>query len=70
MAPIMYILGITLVVIGFGSFVATTLYYALDYQRTRVLYRSHRKILFPVLIVAFVIAGIGGFTVAGANGHL
>lgn len=66
----MYILGIVMAVIGGVAFASIVVYYLIDHRRTGILYRAHKRVLFPVIVVSWLLFAAGGFTIAGANGDL
>ena len=49
---------------GGAAFAAAIGYYLLDNHRTGVLFRAHRKVLFPVLIAGWILFGVGALLLA------
>jgi hypothetical protein len=66
----MYTLGVTLAFAGFGVCMAITLYYVLDYQRSGILHRAHKRALLPSIGVAFITMAIGCLIFSRALGNL
>ena len=64
----MYSLGIFFVVTGFATFIGVVIYYLIDERRTGVVFRKNKKILFPILLVAWIIFGIGAILAQSATG--
>jgi hypothetical protein len=66
----MFAFGIVLVSVGAAVFSLVILYYAIDLRRTQILYRAHKKLLFPVAVAGWAIFVAGAFTAALADGQL
>lgn len=66
----MHALGITLMVLGGGTFAAVVIYYSSDWRRTGEVYRAHKKILFPIIFLAFLLFLAGALTLSNANGFI
>lgn len=64
----MHALGISLMAVGGVTFASVVVYYSRDWSRTGIVYRAHKRILFPVIIVAFIMVTIGAFTLSKVNG--
>jgi hypothetical protein len=66
----MYALGITMSVLGGLTFGSIVVYYLIDHRRTGVLYRKHKRRLFPVAILGWLLVATGAVTAGVANGEL
>jgi amino acid transporter len=63
-------LAITMGVIGFVLFAACVMYYVIDESRTGIRYRAHRKVLFPVIGIGWLLVAASIVTNAAAEGTL
>jgi xanthine/uracil permease len=66
----MYAFGLTLAIVGGLVFASGVMYYVVDHMRTGILYRAHKRALFPVILGGWVVAVVGGVLLGIANGEL
>jgi len=66
----MHALGITLLAVGGIVFAAGVIYYVIDQRRTGILYRAHKRVLFPIIGAAWACFVAGMLVTAAANGEL